>query len=145
MNSLFPGRWDEFPLKIDVRDVLSRSQYWEGESEHEYLAIVLPRARQFLLTHEGHDLVFGDHESFMNFDSPDHDYLEWLDAASLQETTLQTICLEPRYFAEHPLLAFRSWTQVEHYCEQHCCGWTGIDTEANAAKEVFMRTVASKD
>ena len=141
VSTLFQNRVDGFPLDVHPQEVLSHAEYWSGATGHPYLAAVLPAARRFLLAHQDHDLVFGDAESFMNFDDPANLHLEWLDEASLDEPSLQTLCLEPRYFAEHPALRYSSWEQVEAYCRLHSCGWAGDIGAAAAAKRVFLRAV----
>ena len=93
VSTLFPDHWGQFPLKLDVQAVLSHREYWGGETLHPYLTEVLPAARRFLLSHEAHDLVFGDVESFMDFDDPGHRYLEWLNAASLSEPSARPYAL----------------------------------------------------
>ena len=141
MSTLFRNRWGQFPLKINPQEVLSNVEYWSGVNENPYLAAALPAVRQFLLNHEAHDLIFGNSESFMNFDDQAYRYLEWLDEGSLGEPSLETLCLEPRYFAEHPALRYITWQQVEDYCRQHSCGWTGDAEATEVAREVFLRVV----
>jgi len=92
-STLFQNRGDQFPLKVDLQAVWSYSEYWSGAGEHPHLAEVLAAARRFLLSHQTHEVVFGDCESFMNFDDPAHIYLEWLDETSITEPDLKTICL----------------------------------------------------
>lgn len=142
VSTLFRNRWDEFPLKINLQEVLSHTEYWSGVTAHAYLAEVLPAARQFLIKHGEHDLVFGDDSSFMEFDDTTHSDLEWLDEGSLNQPQHNTICLEPRYFSEHPALRYTSWEQVEEYCRQHSCGWSGDAATTASAKKVFLVTVS---
>lgn len=98
-----PAGRPPFAGSLVPRRILARA------TEHPYLAAVLPAARRFLLAHQDHELVFGDSESLMNFDEPAHLHLKWLDEASLDEPSLQALCLDPRYFAEHPAFRYSSW------------------------------------
>jgi len=141
VSTLFPNQWEQFPLAISVEEVLAHSEYWGGVTAHPYLAAALPAARRFLLFHRTHRLLFGDTESFMDFDDLKHGYLEWLDEGSLEEPKLQTICLEPRYFAEHQALRYKSWESVEKYCSDHTCGWSCDAAATEVAKQVFLRAV----
>ncbi|WP_457337986.1 hypothetical protein [Rhizobacter sp. P5_C2] len=144
VTTLFPDQRDQFPLKVNVQAVLSNAEYWGGETAHPYLAKVLPAARRFLHSHEAHDLVFGDFDAFMKFDDSKHAYLEWLEVTTIDDPELQTLCLEPRYFAEHPAINYRSWDQVEAYCRQNACGWNGDAATTSAAREVFLRAVRAR-
>ncbi|MET3497527.1 hypothetical protein [Variovorax boronicumulans] len=140
-TALFPEHWDRMPIAIAVEEVLACSKYWAGEADHPYLATVLPAARRFLSKHAEHRLVYGDFEAFMDFDGSGHSCFEWLDEDSLAEPSMQTICLEPRYFAEHPTLRYTSWTQVEGYCASQSCEWTDDAAATEAARRVFLNAV----
>lgn len=94
---------------IALHEVLDAPEYWHPPDDAAWLDSVLARARDFLLRHAGHDLIFGEEADFL----PDYtvEYLDWL------EDSPQPITWTPRHFIEQ--LRFTQWREVEHYLRSH--------------------------
>jgi hypothetical protein len=66
------------PVEIGV--VLSAGGYWNPPEGHEQdwnCDVILPRVRQFLATHGGHDLVYINRSWDFDADGPCSDWIEW--------------------------------------------------------------------
>jgi hypothetical protein len=145
LSTLYLDQWDQFPITVSVDEVLSYKDPLDSVADRPYLAGAVPSAHYFLVAHQTHNILFGDDESFKNFDEPNYSYLQWLDVGSLEEPTLNTTCFEPRYFVEHQSLRFSSWSQVEAYCGEHYCSWSDDAYATAVAKNIFLQAVQEQE
>ncbi|MGO8673466.1 MAG: hypothetical protein ACLQVD_19160 [Capsulimonadaceae bacterium] len=117
---------------VDADAVLAYKNYWAGVEEADWLAVLLPRVREFLTIHRAHDLVYGE-SAQVGYAVDAFEWLEEIDYISLAT---------PRWFVER--LHFHDWAQVMEFVEQ--CGdqpwwWDMKDVYANA-RDTFERVAA---
>ena len=127
------GRWAHYCLlkkavvseggRVDAEKVLASDEYWNppsGDDAGWLREQVIPTARQFLMEHQEHHIVFGDSDTIT---PPPLFDLDWLDVGYLNEYS-------PRYFVE--VLRFTNWEQATDFVatssrkpwwwDEHCEG-----------------------
>jgi hypothetical protein len=93
---------------VDIDAVMGAEEFWNSDAPA--LQEILPAIRRFLLFHQDHELIFGETESFMDWDdreSPRY-FIQWLDVLNNSPEGYA-----PRDFVHR--LGFREWSEVLEY------------------------------
>jgi len=94
---------------VEVDRLLSVGPYWNPKLDEQssWLTSVLANAKQFILSHKAHRIVYGDTEQVMGADIDEYDQFDWMNEYPDDWE------LQPRNFIEQ--FGMRTWGEVTSY------------------------------
>lgn len=118
---------------MSIERVFAAKEYWEGtEDENPLPPDIQEQIRTFLLSHQAHDMIYGDQETFIDYDN--HTFLYWFNADEKD-----SVDVSPRTFIERWRLT--AWEEVTAYVAtlELSPWWWGIPEIDRQAQQAFAQ------